>query len=294
MSNCLSRVCSLFARARERVILVSAYLGATTLGQVLDSVPASVPSVTVFTRWDIQDVATGATDWRAWDIARDRGVPLYACPKLHAKMYIADDEALVGSANATASGLGHGGPGNIELLMATATSQPDVSHILATIERGSVEASPIGADAIDDAENAAGLVPIWVPEVGPEALLDVVLGRAPATDATRRMFAVLGISQENGSEVALRTIVRSTTAFRVVGEEFNTRAVSMTTKDLQELLVRRVDSRCGNLSSEQLVLLVQWLGRFGANTHSRTLDGDLPRLYAGERLASFTRSDLRR
>ena len=293
MSNGLSRVCALFGRARERVIVVSAYLGATVLGQMLDSVPKSVSSVAVFARWDLRDIASGATDWRAWDVARGRGVQFYACAGLHAKMYVADGEALVGSANATTSGMGLGGRGNIELLMLTDTSQPDVSRVLATIERSSVEAPPLGADAsIDNAASASEAAPIWIPEVSPDEFLDAILGRAPPTEATRRMSAVLGIVKDSSSEAALRTAVQATTAFRVVKDEFDTRPVSMTVAELQELLAGRVDSRCSNLSSEQLTLLVQWLGRFGSNTHSRTPSGGPPRLYVGERLASFPTSDL--
>ena len=285
-NSALSRICTLFGRARDRVTIVSAYLGSTALAQVLDSVPKSVADVAIFARWDLQDIASGATDWQAWDVARDRGVRLYACAGLHAKMYVADGEALVGSANATASGLGLGGRGNIELLMAVDTSQPDVSRVLATVESGCVEAPPLGADTMGSVASASEVVPIWIPEVNPNAFLDVVLGRARATDTAHRMFAALGLSKDS-SEAALRTAARSTTAFRVVKEQFDTRPVSMAVAELRDLLVGRVDSRCSNLSSEQLALLVQWLGRFGANTHSRTPDKGLPRLYAGERLASF-------
>lgn len=293
MSDGLSRVCALFGRARERVIVVSAYLGVTVLEEVLDSVPKSVPSVAIFARWELQDVASGATDWRAWDVAKDRGVPLYACAELHAKMYVADNEALVGSANATASGLGLGGRGNIELLMPTDTSQPDVSWVLAATRRGSVEATPFGVDAIDYAEPGSVTTPIWIPEVNPDVFLDAVLGRVPATEAMRRTAAKLHISRgSSGVDVALRTAVRATTAFRAVRKEFDTRQVPMTVAELRDLLVRRVDSRCSSLSSEQLALLVQWIGRFGANTHSRTPDKGLPQLYAGERLASFPASEL--
>ena len=117
LTDSLSRVRRLFTGARHRVVVVSAFVGAEALDKILESVPEEVEQIAVFARWDTNDIASGATDWQAWDVASRHAVPFYACPGLHAKMYIADEKALVGSANATARGLGFGGISNLELLI---------------------------------------------------------------------------------------------------------------------------------------------------------------------------------
>lgn len=293
MNNGLSRIRALFSRARDRVIVVSAYVGANTLDQLLDSVPQAVPRTAVFARWDFQDIASGATDWRAWDVASNRGVPFYACPDLHAKIYVADDKALVGSANATASGMGVGGPGNVELLMPVDTTQPDVSRILAITERCSIEAMPVGADTANDQDvGSSDGIPIWIPEASPETFLDAFHGRTTHTDETLRICTALRLPEQSCRQALLRDALRETTTFRVAKHEFDTRPVLMTVGQLRDLLSERVDSRLGSVPLERLSLLVQWLGYFGANTHlGASAHGMTPALHAGERLTTYKIKD---
>lgn len=69
-----------------------------------------------------------------------------------------------------ASGLGLGRRGNIELLMAVDTSQPDVSRVLATVENGCVEAPPLGADTMGSVASASEVVPIWIGSAAREVI----------------------------------------------------------------------------------------------------------------------------
>ena len=291
MTDNLSRVCALFSRARERVIVVSAYLGADTLEKLLDSVPAVVTQVTVVTRWDIRDITSGATDWRAWDVARASSASLRACPGLHAKVYVADEQALVGSANATASGLGGGGSGNLELLIPVAASQADVAQVLALAVQESTEAVPLGADASNH-DSSSSDVPIWIPEISPDRFLKAFRGQSPHTDQTRRTCSVLRIPEHHQDDALLRSAVQNTTLFRVVSHEFDTRPTPMTVDGLRDLLADKVDFGFGEMSTKRLAPLIHWLGHFGTNTHVITSPGDLtPTLYPGGRLASYEFGD---
>ena len=234
MTDSLSRVCALFRGARRSAVVASAYLGASTLEKLLDSVPETA-QVTIFTRWGMEDIASGATDWRAWDVARARSARLYACPRLHAKIYVADESALVGSANATASGLGVGNRGNLELLLPAKASQVDVARVLDVAAQESTEAVPIGFDAAYEGL-ADDDVAVWLPEIGPDSFVEVVQGRRPHSAETRKMCAVLRVRERQQDDTLLRKAVRETTLFRVVGHEFNNRPTPMTVHDLRNLL----------------------------------------------------------
>ena len=283
----LSRVCALINGARERVSVVSAYLGADTLERLLDSVPEAVTQVAVFTRWDIQDITSGATDWKAWDVARARSVSLCACPRLHAKVYVADEQALVGSANATASGLGGGSYGNLELLMPVDASQADVAQVLTLTAQESTEAVPFGADAASR-DSSRDDVPIWIPEVSPDRFLQAFRGQKPHTGQTRKICSVLQVPERHQDDTLVRRAVRETTSFRVVSHEFDTRPTPMAVDGLRDLLADKVDFGFGEVPTGRLAPLICWLGYFGTNTHAVTSPGDLtPTLYPGGRLASY-------
>ena len=285
MSGDLTRVCSLLGGARERVVILSAYIGAATLERLLDAVPASVARVAVFVRWSIEDISCGATDWRVWDVARARSVPLYACPRLHAKVYVSDERALVGSANATASGLGLGVEGNLEVIVPVDAGSSEVARVLTLAEQEATEAVPIGADVTGTSMDDG--LPVWMPEVGPEVILDVLGGRRPHNVETRSTCAALRIGDQ-GDDVALRNAARKTTIFRVVMREFDTRPIPMGLNDLRDLLAERLNGAFTDVPVEHFVAVIRWLARYGVNTHAATSPGDaVPTLYPGERLASF-------
>ena len=285
MTDDLSRVCALFGAARERVIVVSAYLGSRTLDRLLSSVPRAVTRVEVFCRWSVQDIASGATDWRAWDVARAYNANMFACPNLHAKLYVSDERALVGSANATAAGLG--GDGNLELLVPVDAAQEDVARVLALATQDAKEAIPMGADVAGDDGGGEDMA-VWLPEVDPNAFLDTVRGRKPHTVETRKTCARLGLSVHGQDEVAVRRAVGDTTLFRIVRREFDTRPTPMTVERLRSLLADKADSSLGEVPAEQLAPLVHWLGHFGTNTHAITSPGEvIPTLYPGGRLVSY-------
>ena len=69
--------------------------------------------------------------------------------RLHAKLYVADDRCLAGSANVTLSALGDAaGVGNIEVLIATSVDDPGVRETLDTIDREATPATDLMADAV--------------------------------------------------------------------------------------------------------------------------------------------------
>ena len=266
MTNLLSRIQGLFNGARHRIVVVSAFVGAEALDKLLESVPEEVGKAAVFVRWDTKDIASGATDWRAWDVALRHSVPFYSCPGLHAKIYIADEKALVGSANATARGLGFGVASNLELLIPADASQKDVAGVLAAVEERSSIAAPIGGDAAEGLTESS-TVPFWLPQTSPELFMDALQGHVMHTEETRAARDTLELKEGASGVGMIRLALGQKTAFRFVRQVFDGRLLPMNEEELRKLLSERIDSRFSDLSNESMGLLVRWLGRFGENTH---------------------------
>lgn len=69
----------------------------------------------IFTRWRLSDLATGASDLKAYEEVRDSGGRFFINHRLHAKIFLLDNTVVIGSANATFSGLiTKPGSGNLE------------------------------------------------------------------------------------------------------------------------------------------------------------------------------------
>ena len=107
----------LLARANRQVLLCSPFIKAKVLDAVLSVVADAVP-VRIVTRWRTSEIALGVSDLEVFEIANSRtNTELSLLNDLHAKIYVADDDCLVGSANLTASALGWSDPSNVELLV---------------------------------------------------------------------------------------------------------------------------------------------------------------------------------
>ena len=105
------------------------------LHSILKVIPKSVP-IRCVTRWIPSEVAARVSDPKILDILREReAYELLLVDRLHAKLYIADSECLVGSANVTLAALGETrGESNIEVLVSSSTNDPGVRQTLADIE----------------------------------------------------------------------------------------------------------------------------------------------------------------
>ena len=128
------RIKSLLAGAKHRVLLCAPFVKARVLQIILSVVPKSIP-VQVVTRWRAAEVAAGVSDLDALLVADERpNTELALLDDLHAKLYLADDQCLVGSANLTASALGWSERSNIELLVPAQPSDPEVAYLLERLE----------------------------------------------------------------------------------------------------------------------------------------------------------------
>lgn len=213
--------------ASYRVVLAAPYIKSPTLRRLLDAVPEAVSECICVTRWLPEDIASGVCDLEILDdIERIRNARLQVHPHLHAKYYSNGRDALVGSANLTARGLGWRTPSNVELLVKLPSDTPGLvewEHMLlsSTISATQELREQIRAQA-EQLEQAGTFhhapevevvateedgATVWVPRCpDPRRLWDVYRGRgadtmvSSALEAAQKDLAALspplGLTQE--------------------------------------------------------------------------------------------------
>lgn len=152
------RVASLMESATERIILVAPFVKRGVVERLLESTSSEVV-IECFTRWDPQEVARGVSDPDILEIPRLDG-RVYLCPNLHAKAVIADERALVGSANLTLKALGLAAPPNLEIMLEVPATTQEVVNLLEQLRSSATLANSNLADAVLKAAELFGGEPL--------------------------------------------------------------------------------------------------------------------------------------
>lgn len=142
-------------RARVQAVLCAPFCKEATLGPLLDAIDSGIP-VELFTRWRPEEIAAGVSDTGVLAEVERRGGSVHLHDPLHAKLFRFDDRALVGSANLTASALGWSANANLELLVETSATLPEIAALEATLREESIAAT---AEIAAEVERAAALLP---------------------------------------------------------------------------------------------------------------------------------------
>ncbi|MGI5259335.1 phospholipase D family protein [Streptomyces angustmyceticus] len=132
----------LLASARGRVALIAPFIKKDVFRAALAAITAPDAEILCVTRWSVLEVAAGVSDPEIAELASQDGrVTILLCHDLHAKLYLADDRCLVGSANLTAKATGRRHPKNLELLIETSVSHPEVQRLLEQIDVDGIPAT---------------------------------------------------------------------------------------------------------------------------------------------------------
>lgn len=166
------------ATARQSVLLCAPFIKVGVIKRLFAVIQADVP-IDLYTRWHAEEVAAGVSDLAVFDLVQDRPhTHLYLLDQLHAKLYLTEDRALVGSANLTATALGWCKVPNVEILvavdpegeevrrcrtaLASARSATFAERLAVQAEVDALQRTPLpGAEAVD--ETMTGL---WLPRLG--------------------------------------------------------------------------------------------------------------------------------
>ncbi|MEW1837427.1 phospholipase D family protein [Nonomuraea angiospora] len=133
----------LMTGAHGRVTLVAPFIKREVLAAALSAVPASVESIECITRWVPEEVAAEVSDPEIIELAEDdKRLRIALCPSLHAKLYLAGEHCLIGSANLTRKATGRARNPNIEILVEASAAHPEVGRVLTEIKACAIEATP--------------------------------------------------------------------------------------------------------------------------------------------------------
>ncbi|MFD2419019.1 phospholipase D family protein [Amycolatopsis pigmentata] len=146
----------------EDLTIIAPFITVPGIQPILSALPPGC-RLEVFTRWRPDEVASGVSDPRVFDLISERGGTVALHPVVHAKAYVAGASALVGSANVTTNGLGWTRPGGVEILVKTSAEDPALAELLGVLRATSSIANETDRDAILDAAATLPTPSFWTP-----------------------------------------------------------------------------------------------------------------------------------
>lgn len=127
------------SRSTESFLLISAFCKLSLVQYFDECIVNTGVEKKLVVRFRPNDIISKASDLAIYPYCKDNGWKLYFRVDLHAKTYVFDHlRCIVGSANATSSGMSIGGSGNYEMATACELSDKDVKD-LDLLLRGAVE-----------------------------------------------------------------------------------------------------------------------------------------------------------
>lgn len=159
--------------------------------------------IDVVTRWDPLEILAGVSDPMIIDNVTATGGTLRLLPRLHAKVYLTDKQALIGSANPTGPGLGFTNPANIEIVVPTDVDNPALVRLIQVVDAvASIADRDYAVQLVNYAES--------LPKSAVAAVPDVASGAAywiPATMVPARVLELyLGGIERDDYRADLETI----------------------------------------------------------------------------------------
>ncbi len=116
--------------ADESVQIISAYCKENTIMQLNGMIPSSVSNRKLMVRFRLDDIVKGSSDIAAAEYCLKEGWEVYFRFDLHVKTYIVDcKRGIIGSANATNSGLGLSRQPNLEMATLVDIEPKDMQKI---------------------------------------------------------------------------------------------------------------------------------------------------------------------
>ena len=117
-------------QAQESVQIITAYCKLKAFMKLAQTVSSSVKKKRVMLRFRLEDILKGSTDFDILEYCMENDWEIHLRFDLHAKTYIVDNKrGIVGSANATGSGLGIGRTANYEMGTIVTIGDDDIQKI---------------------------------------------------------------------------------------------------------------------------------------------------------------------
>ena len=194
------QVADLLGGAVEEIYLVAPFIKLEVFRRLVELIPASVQKITCVTRWSVPEIAAGVSDPEIIGLAAaDARILIRLDHRLHAKLYMADTRCLVGSANLTQRATGLSKEANIEILIETSSSNPEVVDLLERLATAAPATPELAATLREQAEllraderavllavDDRGIAARWLPTTrDPRKLYSMYRGRADVSLAVK-------------------------------------------------------------------------------------------------------------
>ena len=125
-----SAICRELCTAEESVQIMSAYGKTEAISSIIGKVKPSIQNKRIMLRFRFDDLVKGSTDFDVLEFCREHGWKVYIRFDLHAKTYVVDNKrGIIGSANATSSGLALSRTPNFEMAALVDIAQEDLGKI---------------------------------------------------------------------------------------------------------------------------------------------------------------------
>ena len=135
----MSQICDELSQSKESIMMVSAYCKLSLIRQFDMCINASNIEKILVVRFRPEDIISNASDLELYPYCKSHGWKLYFRLDLHAKTYVFDRvRCIIGSANATKSGMGLSEKGNFEMATTCLLAEKDVRD-LKLLLKGSIE-----------------------------------------------------------------------------------------------------------------------------------------------------------
>ena len=117
-------------QAQDSVQVITAYCKKTALQEIDSMINPSIGRKRLMLRFRKDDISRGSTDFSSLEFALSKDWDVFIRFDLHAKTYIVDNKrCIVGSANATNSGLGLFSAGNAEMATLVDIEENDIAKV---------------------------------------------------------------------------------------------------------------------------------------------------------------------
>ena len=134
----IKQICSELSKSNETVFIISAYCKLPLIQLFEGHLHSNIEKV-LLVRFRKDDIECGASDIELYPYCKEHGWKLFFRLDLHAKTYVFDNvRCIIGSANATQSGMMIGGQGNYEMATTCLLEEKDVAG-LKVLLKGAVE-----------------------------------------------------------------------------------------------------------------------------------------------------------
>lgn len=135
----MTQICDELSKSEESIMIVSAYCKLPLIKKFDTCIGSDDIEKVLLVRFRPEDIISKASDLELYPYCKTHGWKLYFRLDLHAKTYVFDKvRCIIGSANATKSGLGLSEHSNFEMATTCLLAEKDV-HDLKLLLKGSIE-----------------------------------------------------------------------------------------------------------------------------------------------------------